>query len=664
MSEDAHQRRPSAPSAVLWVIYAIVIAAVALSVLLPSSIKVYPKDRVVPFVDWFRALMAWLTGDAPQIPGLPSIKEITRAFAAVLDYVLTFFRNLLATGFRFTPGDGPADIPPLPWFLIIGLSVFSGWRLGGRQLALITLVGLAFIAFTGNWTSAMSTLASVIVAAAIAVIAGVLIGTIAYRNSRFDRFLSPILDLMQTVPVFAYLIPVLMLLGFGPAAASAATIIYAIPPMIRSTVLGLRRVPTETSEFGRLAGCTPFQMMFKVLVPSAMPSIMVGVNQATMMTLNMVIIASMIGAGGLGYDVLTALHRLDIGSGLEAGLAIVALAIILDRQSQAAAKQSAVYHHDKNSSFFARHKTLIGVGVVCLCAYLMALIDPAVASFPKDLVFSARTYLNEFARWVALNLYGPLGVVKTAFLWTVMVPVRNFITEIPWFVPPLLVGFMGWIVSGPGLAALCFTLVLSIFIAGLQEPALTTVFLCGLGTVFSLLFGVPLGILGAKNDRAHAILGALCDTLQTLPSFVYLIPVVMLFRVGDYSALVAIVAFAIVPGIRYTDFGIRRVPPQYVEAGLMCGCTREQVLRQVEIPLAVPEILLGVSQTIMMALSMLVITALVGTRDLGQETYMALTKADAGRGLVAGLAIAFIAIVADRLVSAWSRHRFKQLHLT
>lgn len=644
------------PAAVVILVYG--------STLLPDAMKFYPKAWVVPFVDWFRELMAWLTQDTPQIPGLPPIREFTRAFAGGLNYLLDFFKSLFATGFHFRPGDGPADLPPLPWYLVISLAALLGWRLGGRKLAIITFAGLLFIAFTGNWTSAMLTLASVIVAAALAAIAGVAIGALAYRSKTFDRLLSPFLDLMQTVPVFAYLVPALMLLGFGPAAASAATIIYALPPMIRSTVLGLRRVPSETSEFGRIAGCTPFQMMIKVLLPSALPSIMLGINQMTMMTLNMVIIASMIGAGGLGYDVLTALRRLDIGSGLEAGLAIVALAVILDRQSQAAAQRSGDHKHDEQASFFMRHRVTLALIAITVVTYAIGLFEPATAYFPHDFVFSARASLNEFARWIAVNLSGPLSYIKTAFLWTVMIPTRNFIGGLPWFVPPLLVGMIGYAFSGFALALLSSVLVFSIFAAGLQEPALNTIYLCGLGTIFSLLFGIPLGIWGAKSERAHAVLGAICDTLQTLPSFVYLIPVVMLFRVGDYSALIAIVAFAIVPAIRYTDFGIRRVPKHYIEASLMSGGTREQVLREVELPLAVPEILLGVSQTIMMALSMLVITALVGTRDLGQETYIALAKADAGRGIVAGLAIAFLAIVADRLVSAWSHYRFRQLHLT
>jgi len=177
------------------------------------------------------------------------------------------------------------------------------------------------------------------------------------------------------------------------------------------------------------------------------------------------------------------------------------------------------------------------------------------------------------------------------------------------------------------------------------------------------LFGIPIGIAAAENERVGRVVQVAIDTLQTLPSFVYLIPVVMLFRVGDFSAMIAVVAYSIVPAIRYTAHGIRQIPPHLIEAGVAAGCTRTQILFKIKLRLALPEIMLGINQTIMFALSMLVITALVGTRDLGQEVYIALTKADTGRGVVAGLSVAFIAIIADRLIASWANKRKRELGL-
>ncbi len=217
--------------------------------------------------------------------------------------------------------------------------------------------------------------------------------------------------------------------------------------------------------------------------------------------------------------------------------------------------------------------------------------------------------------------------------------------------------------GGWRLAAGVTALALFIAVTGNWEKAMITVYLCGISVAIAALIGIPLGIWSAASDRVHRVTTTVVDTLQTLPSFVYLIPVVMLFQVGDFSAMVAIVLYALAPAVRYTDHGIRGVPAETIEAARMCGCTRGQIRWRVQLPLALPEIMLGLNQTIMMALSMLVITALVGTRDLGQEVYIALTRADIGAGLVAGLCVAFIAMIADRLIGAWVARRRAALGL-
>jgi glycine betaine/proline transport system permease protein len=191
-----------------------------------------------------------------------------------------------------------------------------------------------------------------------------------------------------------------------------------------------------------------------------------------------------------------------------------------------------------------------------------------------------------------------------------------------------------------------------IVVTGLWEKAMITVYLTATSVVAACAIGVPIAIWASSRPRIWRVVEVVVDTLQTLPSFVYLMPVVMLFRVGDFTAIVAVVAFAVAPVIRYTAYGLRRVDPQLIEAGVVSGCTPLQILTKIKLKLALPEMLLGLNQTIMLALSMVVITALVGTRDLGQEVYSALAQADVGRGVVAGLAVAFIAMIADRLLTA------------
>ncbi len=272
--------------------------------------------------------------------------------------------------------------------------------------------------------------------------------------------------------------------------------------------------------------------------------------------------------------------------------------------------------------------------------------------WPKEWQITTRAFWSDLIEYINVNYFDQLEAVRVWFLETLLLPVKRFFLALPWPLLLALLALAGWRLGGARLAALVLVLGLFIAATGLWEQAMITVYLCGLSVVIAMLIGLPVGILAASNDTAGKVIGAVVDTLQTLPSFVYLIPVVMLFRVGDFSAMIAVVLFAVVPAVKYTAHGLRSVPAELVEAGVVCGCTPGQILRKVRLPMAVPMILLGLNQTILLALSMLVITALVGTRDLGQEVYAALATADVGRGLVAGLSVAAIAIIADRLIGA------------
>jgi glycine betaine/proline transport system permease protein len=533
-----------------------------------------------------------------------------------------------------------------------------------RDWKLAALVGGCFLylAVFGQWDSAMMTLSSIIVAVPIGVTGGLMLGILAHRSPWFEKVIRPVLDLMQTVPIFAYLVPILFLFGFSPVAAMTATIIYAMPPMVRVTMLALRQVAEEIVDFGRMVGCTRRQMTWKVLVPAAMPSLMVGVNQVIMLSLNMVIIASIIGAGGLGYDVLTSLRRLQIGAGIEAGVAIVVLAIALDRLSQAFASRPPM-HHQQPKGWARRHPWLsFAIFWIAGTAVAGLLLHP-IQSYPEALELTTGTFWEERVKYINVNYFDYLEGVKTFFLLNLMIPFKRFLLSIPWVVIVGLLALSGWRLGGWKLALLAFGMSVLVAITGQWEKAMITVYLCGTAVLIASLIGIPIGILAAQNQRAGKVVQVIIDTLQTLPSFVYLMPVVMLFRVGDFAAMIAVVAYALAPAIRYTAHGIRQIDPNLVEAGVAAGCTRRQVLWKIKLPLALPEIMLGVNQTIMLALSMLVITALVGTRDLGQEVYIALTKADTGRGIVAGLSVAFIAIIADRLIAAGSGHMRRRLGL-
>lgn len=220
-------------------------------------------------------------------------------------------------------------LPPA-WLLIaifIGLGL---WRIG-YKFAIFTAISFVLIVLTGFWEQTVVTLGLTFSATLISLLLGIPLGIWAARSERVATIIRPILDFMQTMPAFVYLIPAAMLFGLGRVPGIIATVIFAMPPAVRLTNLGIRQVNKEIIEAGQSFGCTPRQLLFKVQLPNAMPSIMAGVNQTIMMALSMVIIASMVGAGGLGNDVLASIQRLDIGLGFESGMAVVLLAIILDR---------------------------------------------------------------------------------------------------------------------------------------------------------------------------------------------------------------------------------------------------------------------------------------------------------------------------------------------
>ena len=625
---------------------------------------------------WWDDQLPW-AADYPKFAVLPLAKEIaafakatidslmpvTRWFSEGLQVPLDLAIGILAKGFKLGDGLDATVTPHLSWVGILATVTLIGHAFGGRKLAAIAFFCFAYLALFGQWDRAMLTLALVVVCVPVGVVIGLLVGVVAYRLPRFDAYVvRPGLDLLQTVPAFAYIIPILFLFGFTPVTPLIATIAFAMPPMVRATTLALHRVPAEIQEFGTMAGCTRFQLLWRILLPAAKPTLMIGVNQVIMLTLNMVIIASMVGADGLGYDVLFALRNQKIGVGLEAGLAITALAIALDRLSQAAAEAKPDLYRP-GTPFRQRHPYLL-TGIAILAATtLLGLFLPAFAAVPQGWTVTTAPVWDGLVKWVNVNFFDYFEALRTFLLIWILNPIKLSLLKLPWLCAVLIAGYAGWRLRDWRLALLAACLVAFQAVVGLWDKAMITVYLCFISALISCLIGIPLGVVATRSPWFDRVQRVVVDTLQTLPSFVYLIPVVMLFRVGDVTALIAIVAFAVTPAIRYTIHGIRQVPPHLIEAAVATGCTRSQILWRVQLPLALPEIMLGINQTILFALSMLVITALVGTRDLGQEVYIALTKVDTGRGIIAGLCVAFLGIAADRLLRAGAESFRRRLGL-
>jgi len=274
----------------------------------------YPEDWILPLADWIDSITDWLIEEGEVLWDAISY--------VALNLVLQVESILMA----------------LPWAAWVVVLAVIGVLVGGPKLGIGLAIGLIFITVLGMWELAMITLALILVATVISIVVGIPVGILMAKNEVVNRMLRPVLDLMQTLPSFVYLIPVVMIFSIGRVPALLATFIYSVPPTIRLTNLGIRQVDEEVVEAGQSLGSTPLQLLTKIQFPLALPTIMAGINQTVMMALAMVVIASMIGAEGLGVEVLRGVGRLEVGRGFVGGISIVVLAVIIDRLTQEAVK--------------------------------------------------------------------------------------------------------------------------------------------------------------------------------------------------------------------------------------------------------------------------------------------------------------------------------------
>lgn len=661
-----------------------------------SWIVKYPSDWQVPLQVWVNVFMDWFVA---------TFQWFFRAIAWVMEWPMTGIQAVLQW---------------LPWPVTIAAFVALAHRAGGWKLAVFTLIALLYMVVTGYWEESMNTLALVGVSVPLSIAIGFGLGVAAYRSPRARTFIDPLLDLMQTVPAFAYLIPILLLFGFGPVVGLIASAIYAAPPMVRNTVLGLEQVPPEIKESGVMSGCTPRQTFWWVEVPTALPQIMVGVNQSTMAALSMVIIAAIIGGfGDIGWEVLSTMRKAQFGQSLLSGIVIAILAMILDRVSRGLTDRERNLAESQLTGW-RRHRHLIVGGAAFIGFFVLAQIVPMLREFPEEWIFhhAVSEWLNGGIDWIVKNWSGFLDGMKNSANFFLLLPLRIGLIKavhprfwgfeltpeliaaywifgaaalwwacrtgrralaitigiavpamfwglggMPWPVFMVVIATIAYLAGGWKTAAFALASMVFMLVNGLWPAAMRSVYLCGAAVLVCFVVGGSLGVWAAHNDRVSAFLRPINDTLQTMPQFVLLIPVLMFFAVGEFSALLAVIMYAIVPPIRYVEHGLRTVRPDVVEAAQQIGCTPRQILFEVKLPLALPVIMLGLNQTIMYGLAMLVIAALVGTQGLGQAVYLALGKANAGMGVVAGLSIALVAMVADRIIQSWSRRRADALGL-
>ncbi|AKI01837.1 ABC-type proline/glycine betaine transport system, permease component [Hoeflea sp. IMCC20628] len=646
----------------------------------------YPDRLMLPIDGALNAVMDWVVANFE-----PLFKAITALLSAPMEWI----RALLHV---------------LPWsvFTFVMAAIAFGAR--GAGLAAFTALSLVYVQTVDLWFEAMNSFALVFISVPLAVLIGFGLGVWGFVSPRAQRAIYPMLDIAQTIPAFAYLLPILLLFGFGPVVGLVASILFAFPPMVRNTILGLERVPSDIIDAGLMSGATSFQSFRQVRFPSALRQILIGVNQTTMASLSMVIVASIIGGtADIGWEVLSTMRKAQFGDSLVAGVVIALMAMILDRITFGFAEREGATTIVK--SRVQRYGFSLTVVAIALVLLALQTVFPILAHWPDGWHLDLAVPLDAAINWFVVSFKPALDSVKNTSLFVVMLPLKlgfdtaispftwgfelkywhvagycaligaaafaayrggRFalavwivvlalvfyvgLTDMPWPAMLAILTYFGFCLGGFPLATGTALATGFLLVSGSWDKAMLTLYLCSLSVLAAFALGAVLGIVAAQNDWFSRMMRPVNDTLQTMPPFVLLIPIVMLFRIGEFTALFAIVFYALVPAFRYTEHGIRQVSTDAVEAATSLGATPSQLLFLVKLPLALPNIMLGLNQSIMAGIAMLVIAALVGTTGLGQEVYIGLSSGNFGQGFVAGIGMAIIAITADRFCQAWQRN--------
>ncbi|WP_442815166.1 ABC transporter permease subunit [Streptomyces sp. NBC_01298] len=544
------------------------------------------------------------------------------------------------------------------WTGVTALAALVAWRLAGIRLALTCAAAFAACGLLGMWVPTMQTLALMAVAVAASVVLGALLGLAAGLSPRADRALRPVLDTMQILPAFAYLLPMVLVFGIGVPAAVLATVVYAAPPMARLTALGLREADAGVMEAAASLGATGRQRLLTARLPLARRQLLLGVNQAIMTGLSMAVIASVIGAGGLGDRVYQALASVDVGAALAAGIPIVLLAVVLDRTADAAGRRIGATVPVGEQDLLRR----VFSGWYGLLLTLLAAVAAAVAGriagsslWPESWTVSLAAPVNSAVAWMTDHLYSGVPVVGGTADWAarftgwILDPLRGGLQAAPWWLLLLVAAALA-LLAGTWRTALTAVLALgAVGVLGVWEASLDTLSQVLAAVAVTLVLGFAIAVGAARSARAERLLRPVLDVCQTLPQFVYLIPVVALFGVGRAPAAAAAVVYALPAVVRITVQGLREVDPTVVESARSLGATRSQLLRQVQLPLARPALLLAVNQAVVLVLAVVIIGGLVGGGALGYDVVLGLAQGDLATGLVAGAAIVCLGLLLDRV---------------
>jgi glycine betaine/proline transport system permease protein len=568
---------------------------------------------------------------------------------------------------------GSRPLPLIGWLGVIAIATFVSWAVGNVKVAVLALLGLLFIGLQGLWQPAMDTLALTLAAVLVSLLIGIPLGVWAGMSRRVNALITPFLDFMQTMPTFVYLAPLTLLFLIGPATGLIATLIYALPPVIRITAHGIRSVPAGTLEASRSLGTTRAQALRTVMLPMARRTIVIGVNQTIMAALSMVTIAALVAAPGLGQVVVQALESQDVGTAFNAGLAIVVIAVVLDRVTTAASvrtelaqRSGARQRSGVRQARLRRSALAAGAVLVAVLVYLSYTYE-LLASFPDHVsVGSSRLGLNlgrhiisiatSVTSWAQRDLYTVTDAIKNLVTYRGLNPLQSLLDSSPWWLTFAAIVALAMIVGGLR-AAITASICLGLIIGtGLWQDSMDTLAAVLVATVLVMVLGIVVGVWMGRSERADRMIRPGLDAAQVMPSFVYLVPFVALFAASRFTGVIAAVLYAAPVAIKIVADGIRGVPETTVEAARAAGSSSWQVITKVQLPMSVRTLALATNQGLIYVLAMVVVAGLVGGGALGFDVVAGFSQSSLfGKGLAAGVAIVLLGIMLDRITQAAAR---------
>ncbi|MGW5479493.1 ABC transporter permease [Streptomyces sp. NPDC004008] len=569
-----------------------------------------------------------------------------------IDNLVTFVQSLISQP------TGSRPVPQIGWLGVVGLAGYVSWAVGNWRVALLAAAGFTFFGLQGLWQESMDTLALTLSAVLVALLIGIPLGLWAGLSDRFNRIMTPFLDFMQTMPTFVYLAPLTLIFLIGGASAVITTVIYAAPPAIRITAHAIRSVPKTTVEAADSLGTTRSQQLLKVLLPMSRRTVVMGVNQTIMAALAMVTIAALIDAPGLGKTVVQALQSLDVGTAFNAGLAIVVMAIVLDRVTTAAAVRTETARRTGGTLRGWRRPLLAAGAIAVLVLVYLSHTYVWAAEFPGN--GSTGTHIasavDTATTWLQDHLSGLTNALRDALTNGLLDPFQTLLTDSPWWLVGVTLVALGAVLGGwrAGVtAAVCVGLLVG---TGLWSDSMTTLASTAVATVLVMLLGAVFGVWMGRSQLVDRLVRPTLDAAQVMPPFVYLVPFLALFGATRFTAIVAAVVYAAPVAIKIIADGVRNVPEATVEAATSAGCSTWQIITKVQLPMARGALTLATNQGLIYVLSMVVVGGLVGAGALGYDVVAGFSQGELyGKGLAAGVAIVLLGVMFDRITQAAAR---------